>query len=96
MEHFNGLDRQGAMWWLADEHAWSASPDQVVGALTEEGFQEYKCEIAKDGRAHTPSGGMWQGLDPRTGSVATVIWISRPAPSEGRVFIEIDGRSVEG
>jgi hypothetical protein len=96
MEHLSDLERQGAMSWRADEHAWRADPEQVVGALTREGFDEYKCEIAKDGRTHIPSGGMWQGLDPRTGTVATVIWVSRPRPREAHVFIEIGGSSVEG
>jgi hypothetical protein len=94
MQHLNELERQGLMSWRVEEHAWVADPDRVVRALTDDGFHEYKREIAKDNRTHAASGGMWQGLDPRTGVVATVIW--HATPHEARVFIEIDGRPFEG
>src|SRR5438034_1867786 len=68
----NELERRGEMRWRAEEHAWVADPDHVVRALTDAGFQEYKREIAKDNRSHATSGGIWQGLDPRSGVVATV------------------------
>ena len=94
MHHLNELERQGLMSWRVDECAWIADPDHVVRALTDDGFHEYKREIAKDNRTRAASGGMWQGLDPRTGVVATVIW--HVTPHEARVFIEIDGRPFEG
>ena len=94
MRHLNELERQGLMSWRIEEHAWVADPDRVVRALTDDGFQEYKREIAKDNRSHATSGGMWQGLDSRTGVVATVIW--HATPQEPRVFIEIDSRPFEG
>src|SRR5436853_6667641 len=90
----NELERRGEMRWRAEEHAWVADPDHVVRALTDAGFQEYKREIAKDNRSHATSGGIWQGLDPRTGVVATVIW--HAASREAHVFVEIDGRPFEG
>ncbi len=94
MQHLNELERQGLMSWRVEEHAWVADPERVVRALTDDGFREYKREIAKDSRSHAASGGMWQGLDPQTCVVATVIWHATP---EGpRVFIEIDGRPFEG
>src|SRR5262249_36147492 len=74
MRYLNELERQGLMSWRVEEHAWVADPERVVRALTDDGFQEYKREIAKDNRSHAASGGMWQGLDPKTGVVATVIW----------------------
>jgi len=94
MQHLTELERQGLMRWRVEEHAWVADPDCVVRALTDGGFQEYKREIAKDKRSQPTSGGMWQGLDPRTGAVATVIW--HATSQETRVFIEIDGRPFEG
>ena len=94
MRHLNELERQGLMSWRIEEHAWVADPDRVVRALTDDGFQEYKREIAKDNRSHATSGGMWQGLDSRTGVVATVIW--HATPQEPRLFIEIDSRPFEG
>jgi len=94
MQCLNELERLGVITWRLEEHAWIADPDRVVGALTEAGFNEYKREVAKDHRSHVTSGGMWQGLDPRTGVVATVIWHANP--EEAHVFIEIDGTPFEG
>src|SRR5207245_5571264 len=94
MQHLNELERQGLMSWRSEEHAWVADPDRVVQALRDGGFQEYKREIAKDNRSHATSGGMWQGLDPQSGVVATVIW--HATPQEAHVFVEIDGRPFEG
>ena len=84
------------MRWRAEDHAWIADPEQVVEALTIDGFDEYRREIAKGGRERATSGGMWQGLDRRTGEVATVIWVAHATPSHSHVFIEIDGRAIEG
>ena len=94
MQHLNELERQGLMSWRVEEHAWVTDPDRVVRALTDDGFQEYKREIAKDNRSHAASGGMWQGLDPKTAVIATVIW--HATLDEVHVFIEIDGRPFEG
>ena len=84
------------MCWRAEDHAWIADPDLVVQALVSDGFNEYRREIAKRARERAASGGMWQGLDPRTGVVATVIWVNGATPAESHVFIEIDGQSVDG
>jgi hypothetical protein len=40
--------------------------------------------------------GVWQGVNPRTGSVASAIWVSRPVGDHAIVFIEVDGDSLEG
>jgi hypothetical protein len=84
------------MCWRAEDHAWIADPDLVVQALTTEGFSEYRREIAKRARERAASGGMWQGLDPRTGIIASVIWVNDVTPPQSHVFVEIDGRAVEG
>ena len=55
--------------------------------------------MADEGEAATPPptcGGMWQELDPGTGAVATVIWVMHATRPETHVFVEIDGRPVEG
>lgn len=96
MEQLDNLQRDGAMGWRAEEHAWVADPDAVVKALVLEGFQEYKREVTRHRESCAAAGGLWQGLDPRTGSVATVIWITHASPADEHVFIEIDGRPVEG
>jgi len=102
LPHLGELERNGMMCWRAEDHAWIADAEDVVRALTDEGFHEYRREIAR--RARTPasssgidsSGGMWQGLDRRTGAIATVIWVTNPTPAQSHVFIEIEGRQVEG
>src|SRR5256885_2738008 len=94
MQHLNELERQGLMSWRSEEHAWVADPDRVVQALRDGGFQEYKREIAKDNRSHATSGGMWQGPDPQSRGVATVIW--HATPQEAPVFVEIDRPPFEG
>jgi Winged helix-turn-helix DNA-binding len=102
LPHLGELERNGTMCWRAEDHAWIADPDDVARALTDDGFHEYRREIAR--RARTPasssgiesSGGMWQGLDRRTGAIATVIWVTNPTPAHSHVFIEIEGRPVDG
>ena len=96
MEHLEILERRGAMQWRSEQHAWNADPVQVMEALGQDGFAEYRREVAKDGHAHVPGGGMWQGLDPRTGAVATVIWVAHAPPPDVCVFIEVEGEWVEG
>ena len=102
LPHLGELERNGTMRWRAEDHAWIADPEDVVHALTNDGFHEYRREIAR--RARSPalsrgiesSGGMWQGLDQRTGIVAAVIWVTQATPAQSHVFIEIDSRQVEG
>ncbi len=96
MTHFDELRRDGAMSWHAEEHAWVGDPDGIMRALRGDGFEEYKCEVATGLPTHARTGGIWQGLDPRTGTVATIIWVVVGAAGEAHVFVEIDGRRIEG
>jgi IclR helix-turn-helix domain len=96
MQHLGELEDNGAMCWRAEDQAWIADPESVLKALVNDGFAEYRREIARGGRERATSGGMWQGLDQRTGMVATVIWVTHAPPTQCHVFIEIDGRPVEG
>jgi hypothetical protein len=82
------------MWWDAKEHAWIAEPNDVMDALAREGFEEYKREIATSGRGRPPAGGIWQGLDSRTGTVASAIWVANRDVDAPLVFIDIDGRPL--
>jgi hypothetical protein len=86
------LKRDGRMRWLSGERAWVAQPDDVVDALASDGYQEYKREVARSGRDST--GGVWQGINTRTGSVASAIWVRRPSDDAAIVFIDIDGRPL--
>lgn len=94
MDHLNRLSElceHGQMTWVGREQGWVAQPDEVVSALTNEGYEEYKNEVARTRRDRTPTGGVWQGLNRRTGSVASAVWVNRPATPGALVFIDIDG-----
>ena len=47
-------------------------------------------------RHRRPAGGLWQGVNTRTGSEASAIWVNRPAWHQAIVFIDIDGESLVG
>ncbi len=97
MEHMDcllNLRQHGRMRWLGDERGWVASPDEVVNALADAGYQEYKREEARTLRHRPAIGGVWQGLNERTGSVASAIWVTRAPSDETVVFIEIDGQPL--
>jgi len=90
----NVLRAQGRMTWLEAEHGWSAAPEDIVDALSKDGFEECKRETTTSRRDLRPAGGVWQGVNAVTGSVASAIWVNRPRPARATVFIAIDGESV--
>lgn len=96
MVHLDSLEHHGAMYWRPEQRAWSADPAEMVKALQKDGFREYKHEVVTRGRSRTAWGGMWQGLDPRNGTVATVTWVMHMLPPDIYVFIEVGGRWIEG
>ncbi len=93
----NGLETlrgQGGMVWVEDERGWVAEPTEVLNALEKDGFKECKRETTTSRRDCRPAGGVWQGINPRTSSVASMIWVARPAARAAMVFIEIDGEPI--
>ncbi len=96
MNRFDELRRHGRMRWLGDERAWVARPDDVVDALANEGFEEYKREEARSRRGREAHGGMWQGINTRTGIVASAIWVKTAGADEPIVFIDINGEPLRG
>jgi hypothetical protein len=74
MQLMHGLDEleaQGQMTWIEAEaqHGWAAVPGDVVDALSRDGFEECKGETTTSRQKNLqPAGGMWQGVDPGTGS----------------------------
>lgn len=99
MQHGAGLDElrgRGAMGWIEEEQGWVAAPEDIMGALSRDGFDECKRETTTSRRDTRPAGGVWQGVNRHTGSVASAIWVNRPAWPEAIVFITIDGVSVTG
>jgi hypothetical protein len=89
------LHHQGRMTWSERERGWVAVPDEVVTAFTQGGFEE--CMRATTTSRHDlrPAGGVWQGLNQATGSVASAIWVARATQRQALVFIEIDGELVD-
>jgi hypothetical protein len=95
MPGLNELREQGRMTWTEDQRGWVAAPEDIVTALLNDGFAECKRETTTSRRDLQPAGGVWQGVNPRTGSVASAIWVNGPRPARAIVFITIDGESVK-
>lgn len=89
------LHDQGRMTWTERERGWVAVPDDVVDALAEGGFEECKREMTTSRRDLRPAGGVWQGVNRITGSVASAIWVARATQRQALVFIEIDGELLD-
>ena len=75
-------------------HGWLAEPEEVMEALTRDGFQECKREVARNPRDRRQAGGVWQGLNNETRAVASAVWVK--SPNQSLVFIEINGRPLSG
>ena len=96
MTGFTALREHSRMRWIEREHGWVAAPEDVVTALSNEGFAECKRETTTSRRDRHPAGGVWQGVDPQTGSVASAVWVNHAAWPPALVFIEVDGESLTG
>lgn len=94
MASLNDLRALGRMTWSEDERGWVGVPDEILDALGNDGFDQCKREMTTSHRDCRPAGGLWQGVNTRTGSVASAIWVTRPAPPQAMVFIQIDGESM--
>ena len=92
----NELRAKGGMTWIAEEHGWVATPEDILSALSSDGFEERKRETTTSGRDSLPAGGLWLGINRHTGSVASTIWVSRPSGPGHIMFITIDGESLTG
>jgi hypothetical protein len=88
---FRGLDDAGRAIWLDSVGGWLARPEDLVEVLRRTGFVEYRCEVARRRRGRRAVGGLWQGLDPLTGCVASMIWVERFADGASIVFVDVDG-----
>lgn len=96
MRGLNQLCDHGRMTWIEQEHAWVAVPEEIVQALPSDGFEECKREMTTSRRDSRPAGGVWQGINTGTGSVASAIWVHRPPGPQAIVFIAIDGEPLKG
>src|SRR5438309_8492107 len=94
MTGLNELRKQDKMTWIEQEHGWVAAPEEIVRALAKDGFQECKREMTTSRRDLRPAGGVWQGVNRTTGSVASAIWVARATQCQALVFVEIDGELI--
>lgn len=88
------LRATGRMTWIETQRAWVAQPDEIVTALCHSGYHEYKREEARSGRDRQPAGGVWQGINTATGSVASAVWVNQSGTDAPIVFIDIDGEPL--
>ena len=91
---FRTLREQCRITWIERERGWVATPEDMVNVLANEGFAECKRETTTSRRDGHPAGGVWQGVDPRTGSVASAVWVNHAKWPPALVFIEVDGESL--
>jgi hypothetical protein len=94
MMGLDDLRTSGRMTWVEAERGWIAAPEEVVQAFARDGFEECKREVTTSRRDRRPAGGVWQGLNARTGAVASAIWLNRAAWPEAVVFITVDGEAI--
>src|SRR5437762_14219881 len=78
MTGLNELRERGMMTWIEQEHGWVAAPEEIVKAFSKDGFEECNRQTTTSRREWQPPGGVWQGVDTRTGSVASATWVNRP------------------
>ncbi len=87
MTGLNELREQGRMTWTEEEHGWVAAPEEIANALATDGFAECKRELTTSRRDSRPAGGVWQGLNTRTGSVASATCSSLSTASRSRASV---------
>ena len=75
MTSLDELREQGQMTWSEDEQGWTGAPAEILAALAADGFAECKREMTTSRRDCRPVGGVWQGVNPQTRSVASLIWV---------------------
>jgi len=93
----NGLDalrERGGMAWSEIERGWLAWPAAVVEALASDGFEECKREAVTSSQDGRPAGGVWQGINPCSTSMASVVWVARSSRPGPIVFVAINGKPI--
>jgi hypothetical protein len=96
MMGFKALREHRRITWIERNRGWVATLEDIVNVLSNEGFEECKRETTTSRRDSHPAGGVWQGVDTRTGSVASAVWVNHAAWPHALVFIEVDGESLTG
>ena len=91
----DALREHGQMTWTDHADGWKGEPEEVLRALGSDGFEECKREMTTSRRDCCPVGSIWQGFNPHTKSVASVVWVACSAPQAAMVFLEIDGVTMQ-
>jgi hypothetical protein len=95
MNAIHQLLTEAKMTWMQEEQGWIVAPDDIVDALTSDGFVECKRATTTSRRDLRPTGGLWQGVNNGTGAVASTIWVERPFRARIIVFVTIDGEPLD-
>ena len=96
MKELDELRGHGRMTWIEAEQGWVAAPEEIVNALSSDGFEECRREVTTGPHDSRPPGGVWHGVNKRTGAVASAIWVNRQLGPPALVFITMDGKSLRG
>jgi hypothetical protein len=96
MNELDELRGHGRMTWIEAEQGWLAAPEEIVNALSRDGFEEREREMTNGRRHGWPAGGAWHGVNKRTGVVASATWVNRLLGPPALVFITMDGQSLRG
>ena len=62
MNGLTELREQGRMTWIEQEHGWLAAPEEILNALSNDGFEECKREMTTSRRDRRPAGGSFGGF----------------------------------
>ena len=79
------------MAWIDEEHGWVAAPEDIMNALSSEGFEECKREMTTSRQDRRPACGRASTHDGIRGSM---IWANRPTSPDAIVFMAINGESL--
>jgi len=63
LKGFSDLREQSRMTWSEHEHGWVAAPEEILSALSRDGFEECKREMTTSRLDRQPAGGLWQGVE---------------------------------
>ena len=93
LKRLNDLRELGEMTWSERDHAWVGNPEAILRALASDGYDECERAVTTSHPDCRPAGGLWRGVNRRTGSMVAAIWVTRRA-ADALVFLQIDGEAV--
>ena len=82
------LRERVGMTWSDQARGWVGAPSNIMGALEDDRFCEVRHVIATGRRDGRPAGGVWQEVNPRTGTTVSAVWVAHAAVQDAMVFKE--------